>query len=68
LIEFGFCESEQVGGDISFLFKNITKLMAFFINGYTVDIAKFAPGKMWRFGEEKFIAIVLSVGISRMRR
>jgi hypothetical protein len=68
LIQFGFSESKQVGGDISFLFEDITKLMTLLVNGYPVDVAKFASGKMRGFGEDEFVTIMLTMGVGGMRR
>jgi hypothetical protein len=53
LIQFGFTQAEDIRGNISFLFENVTKLQSLFVNGNSIYVGKFTPSSVRGFWENK---------------
>jgi hypothetical protein len=68
LIQFGFTQAEDIRGNITFLFKNVTKLQSLFVDRNSINVAKFTPSSVDGFWENEFVAKMITVCIGRMGR
>jgi hypothetical protein len=66
LIQFGFAQAKDIRGNITFLFKNVTKFQALFVDKDSIDVSKFTTSSISGFRENEFVAKMIAVCIGRV--